>query len=257
MPSGMLSQLFPIGDGKDAIRRIAQILAAMDNFFADTGCSTELPAATDPADFFADGFNEIWPEYCDSLWVYLDNEDVYAAFNKSTYEDIGPNWRLISTSNGLIYEEVGSVKDFAGSTIPAGYLECNGQAISRTTYAALFAVIGTTYGVGDGGTTFNLPDTQGRVIIDDGSGAGLTARTLGQSGGSETHTLSTSQLAAHQHNVTGTQSQSGGTNLPLMSTTGASASVTATNAAGSTGGGGSHNNIQPYLVLKKMIYAGV
>ena len=54
-------------------------------------------------------------------------------------------------------EPVGSIKPFAGTTVPDGYLLCDGSAISRTTYAALFAVIGTTYGTGDGSTTFNLP----------------------------------------------------------------------------------------------------
>jgi phage-related tail fiber protein len=59
---------------------------------------------------------------------------------------------------------VGSYLLFAGKTLPSGYLLCNGAAVSRTTYAALFAVIGTTYGAGDGSTTFNLPNLDGRVL---------------------------------------------------------------------------------------------
>ncbi|TNE75019.1 hypothetical protein EP331_00185 [bacterium] len=76
-----------------------------------------------------------------------------------------------------------------GFTDPnANYLKCDGAAISRTTYADLFAVISTTYGVGDGSTTFNLPDLQGRVPLGAGSGSGLTSRTLGATGGQEVQT---------------------------------------------------------------------
>lgn len=258
MPRGMLSALLPIGDGKDAIRKIVQFITAMDNFFSDTGCTAELPAATDPGDFFADGFNETWPDYCDSLWVYLDNDDVYAAFNKSTYEDIGPTWRLISTATGIVVEEVGAIKEFAGSSLPAGYLACDGQAVSRSTYAALFAIIGTTYGAGDGSTTFNVPDSRGRVVLDDGTGSGLTARTLGQTGGAETHTLATAELASHTHNVTAVENVSGATSLVRGSTTGQVGSTfTVNNAALSTGSNSPHNNVQPFIVFKRMIYAGV
>lgn len=62
-------------------------------------------------------------------------------------------------------EPTGSIKPFAGTTIPDGYLLCDGSAVSRTTYAALFAVIGTTYGTGDGSTTFNLPALSARVPV--------------------------------------------------------------------------------------------
>lgn len=85
---------------------------------------------------------------------------------------------------------IGSVEMFAGegSAIPAGWLVCNGSAISRDGYSELFAVIGTTWGVGDGSTTFNLPDMQGRVPVGAGEGAGLTSRLLASSGGTEAHT---------------------------------------------------------------------
>ncbi|MBS1646390.1 MAG: tail fiber protein [Bacteroidetes bacterium] len=74
----------------------------------------------------------------------------------------------------------GTVQYFANVTPPDGYLECNGQAVSRTAYAELFAAIGTTYGVGDGSTTFNVPDLRGEFIrgYDDGRGAD-PGRTIG------------------------------------------------------------------------------
>ena len=74
----------------------------------------------------------------------------------------------------------GTVMQFAGSSAPAGYLKANGNAVSRTTYAALFAAIGTTYGTGDGSTTFNVPDLRGEFVrgLDDGRGVD-SGRALG------------------------------------------------------------------------------
>ena len=85
---------------------------------------------------------------------------------------------------------------FAGTTAPQGCLFCDGSAVSRTTYAALFEVIGTTYGEGDGSTTFNIPDLSGRVVI----GVSNT-HALGTTGGSETVTLTADQMPAHTHVV--------------------------------------------------------
>lgn len=96
--------------------------------------------------------------------------------------------------------DTGTIYPFGGSTIPSGTLPCDGSAVSRTTYANLFAVIGTTWGVGDGSTTFNVPDLRGRAIIGSGTGSGLTARTLGtQNIGSETmaHTHDAGALVAN------------------------------------------------------------
>jgi microcystin-dependent protein len=94
----------------------------------------------------------------------------------------------------------GTVIDWAGSgTAPSGWLTCDGSAVSRTTYAALLTAIGTTYGTGDGSTTFNLPDARGRTAIGVGQGAGLANRVLAAKGGEETHILSVGELAAHAH----------------------------------------------------------
>lgn len=90
---------------------------------------------------------------------------------------------------GLIYM-------FGGSVAPSGFLICDGSAISRSTYADLFSAIGTTYGVGDGSTTFNLPDMSGRVPV----GVSLDI-ALGDVGGEETHTLLTNELPSHSHGI--------------------------------------------------------
>lgn len=88
------------------------------------------------------------------------------------------------------------------SAQPTGYLECNGQAVSRTTYAALFAIFGTNYGVGDGSTTFNLPNTAERVIV--GKAPSGDAATVGNTGGAFNHThtgpLHAHTSPAHLHN---------------------------------------------------------
>jgi len=86
----------------------------------------------------------------------------------------------------------GYVLPFATSTVPSGFLECNGSALSRTTYADLFAVIGTTYGTGDGSTTFNIPDLRGEFIRgwDDGRGVD-SGRTIG--------TVQADEFASHSH----------------------------------------------------------
>jgi microcystin-dependent protein len=89
----------------------------------------------------------------------------------------------------------GSVQAYAGAAAPTGWLLCDGSAVSRSTYARLFVAIGTTWGVGDGSTTFNLPDLRGRVPVGAGAGAGLTARTLAETSGTETHT----GVTAHTH----------------------------------------------------------
>lgn len=97
---------------------------------------------------------------------------------------------------------VGAMVMYGGVAAPGGWLLCQGQAVSRTTYSALFAVVGTAFGVGDGSTTFNLPDMRGRTPIGSGTGSGLTARTLGdQTVGAEDVTLTAAQsgLVGHNH----------------------------------------------------------
>lgn len=93
-------------------------------------------------------------------------------------------------------EPAGIIMPFAGTVAPQGYLLCDGSAVDRTTYATLFGVIGTTFGEGDGSTTFNLPDLGGRVPLGVSS-----THLLGSTGGSETVTLTESELPAHVHEV--------------------------------------------------------
>lgn len=153
----------------------------------------------------------------------------------------------------------GALMPFAGSSTPTGWLGCYGQAISRTTYAALFTAISTTYGVGDGSTTFNIPDLRGRVIaaLDNlgGSSANVVtdadADALGGVHGAETHTLTTDEIPSHTHSITMESSTSGGVSTVKAETNANTPNESST--SGATGGGGAHNNVQPTMFMSYII----
>jgi microcystin-dependent protein len=197
----------------------------------------------------------------------------------------------------------GSLFQYAGATAPSGYLLCYGQAISRSTYSALFAIVSTTYGTGDGSTTFNLPDCRGRVPAgkDDmggtsanrltGLSGGLNGDILGATGGSQSHTLVTGELASHTHSLatgsgsgtaslnvntqvstavspnantlTGVDSVSGrvalgrgyptGTGNFTTTVTPTISSITLSGTSGTAGSGDAHNNVQPTIIFNTII----
>lgn len=94
----------------------------------------------------------------------------------------------------------GLMMDFAGETAPAGWLICDGSAVSRTTYAGLFATIGTTWGIGNGTTTFNLPDLRRRVTVGaGGTSTSILGNVVGNVGGAETHLITQTEMPAHTH----------------------------------------------------------
>lgn len=156
----------------------------------------------------------------------------------------------------------GVVSTYAGAAEPSGWLFCYGQAISRTTYATLFTALGTTYGVGDGTTTFNVPDIRGRVVAgqDDMGGSsanrltgisgGVDGDVLGGTGGAESHTLTSGQLPAIPAIYQGAGATSGNTNAFMK---GNGVSGTDSNVVNASGGGGAHNNVQPTIVLNYII----
>jgi len=113
---------------------------------------------------------------------------------------------LIPNTSGSLVPP-GSLLMFGGLAAPAGYLLCDGAAVSRSEYGVLFGVIGTAYGAGNGSTTFNLPDLRSRGPLGAGAGVGLTSRLLGVSGGAETVTLDGTMLPSHTH--TGTTASDG------------------------------------------------
>ncbi|MBI1243611.1 MAG: hypothetical protein GC202_01270 [Alphaproteobacteria bacterium] len=159
----------------------------------------------------------------------------------------------------------GIVVPFAGTVEPAGWLFAAGQAVSRAAYEALFAALGTTYGAGDGSTTFNLPDLRGRVPAGrdnmngtaanrlTAGGAGIAGSTLGASGGAEMHALTTAQIPSHGHVYTAggggvaTGSSSFGDNNVVYGGPGSGANSAV------TGGGQAHPNVQPTIVLNHIV----
>ncbi len=149
----------------------------------------------------------------------------------------------------------GMIVPYAGSTAPDGWLLCEGSAVSRTTYSTLYSMISTTYGVGDGSSTFNLPDLRGRVAIGvNGS------HVLASSGGAETHTLTVEEIPSHNHTLrarTTGQNNGNPTNRTLAQVniyTDADANVDMRNTSiTSSGGGQAHNNMQPYITLNYII----
>ena len=160
----------------------------------------------------------------------------------------------------IVTVPTGTLFPFAGAAAPTGYLICDGSAVSRTTYAALYAIVVDVFGAGDGANTFNLPDLRGRLPVGAGTGAGggasgtgvptggsaLTARAAGAWFGAETHTLTTPEIPSHTH----TMFTNGGTGTGSFFPT---ALYSATINTGATGGGGAHNNVQPCIVTNYII----
>ena len=170
----------------------------------------------------------------------------------------------------------GSIQLYGAALAPTNWLLCDGTAVSRSTYSALFAVLGTTYGVGDGSTTFNVPDLRGRVAVGKSSDSEFLS--MGLTGGAKTVTLTTAQIPSHTH--TGTTSTDGnhrhqivinnhsegtGGNAfgfedmnpgiigPVSGNSEYAGSHNHTFTTAAAGSGGSHNNLQPYITLTYII----
>ena len=172
---------------------------------------------------------------------------------------------------GIEGTATGTILPWSTASVPSGFLECAGAAVSRSTYADLFGVISTTYGAGDGSTTFNLPNLSDNVAIGKSPGKALastgganTVTSTGNVGGSTANaTLSTAQLASHSHSINSAgpwqTSPPAMSFLDLSNKSPYNPSATGTNNAGSDGGH-SHNMsatfsgdatavLQPYLTL--------
>lgn len=167
----------------------------------------------------------------------------------ATSDDTWTDTSVGVVEDPVISMPIGTIQMYAASTAPTNWLTCNGQAISRATYSALFTLIGTTYGAGDGTSTFNLPDLQGRVPT--GYAPGNTKfDTMGETGGEETHVLTISEIPAHDHGGAGKYFNSGDINGTLGGSGYYSAGLTAVQ---SQGGGAAHNNLAPYITLTFII----
>jgi len=187
-------------------------------------------------------------------------------FNTTTNQHEFFNGTAWNNATGV---PAGTLQMFSGNNIPAGWLECNGQEVSRATFASLFAAIGTTWGVGNGATTFNMPDLRGRGPIGAGQGpGGLTNRTLAGLGGEESHVLTVSELAPHTHvlnmyttgaarayepyaaalGLNGTYDNGVNFKERILVNAGPGSFSSAT-----AGGGAGHNIMQPFAVVRFII----
>jgi microcystin-dependent protein len=155
---------------------------------------------------------------------------------------------------------VAEIRIFGCNFAPVHWAFCDGQLLAISQNTALFSLLGTTYG-GNGISTFGLPNLQGRAPLHTGQGQGLTNRSLGEEGGTDTVTLSQQQMPAHTHPL-GAVSTVGDNNAPSPNVSLArSHNATVYQASGATpvnfapqavsvvGGSQPHNNLQPYLTV--------
>lgn len=167
------------------------------------------------------------------------------------------NWEEIILEPSGDTLPVGAITQFGGETAPTNWLFCNGQAVSRTDFAELFSAIGTTYGDGDGSTTFNVPDFGSRSPMGVGTGTDGTnseTTTLGQEKGEYKHQLTVAELASHSHTFKAGLSFTGNGNVE----TGLNASrfdLRDDKHILSTGGDQAHNTIHPVLGVNFIIKA--
>jgi len=166
---------------------------------------------------------------------------------RSTGPSSTPSWDVVGN-----FIPVGLIAPYGGASVPSGWLECDGSLELIATYPALAAILGTTFG-GDGVTNFGLPNLKGRTAVGLGTGDAPDATnwTLGEKEGEETHTLTVDEMPAHTHSVSANLN-----NAQANGNVGAAGGILADHSAsatGSTGGGTSHNNLQPSLGLRMII----
>ena len=168
-----------------------------------------------------------------------------------------------------------TIVPWSNASVPSGFLECNGAAVSRSTYSALFAIVGTTYGAGDGSSTFNVPDLQDNVPVGKSNnkavgstgGANTVAATGNIAGSTANASLSTPQLASHSHpRASQFTRPPGKNNNPGQDNPEYTAFGNQNNALGSAGSGSAHAHnmsanfsgdatsvLQPYLTIMYII----
>lgn len=207
-------------------------------------------------------FVSILDEAIRQIKSYLKDPIAGAAYLTTRVAAIDASLSLIQGTVTGISPSSGIIQMTGSSTAPAGWLLCDGSAVSRTgATASLFAAIGITYGTGNGTTTFNIPDFRGRFAVQpDGGSNRNPGVSLGNGGGAATHTLTTGELPAHDHtngifervlrppysgSLTGNDFTGSGTELPVGNGDSAKLQTVGSNLP--------HNNLPPYLSVNYII----
>ncbi|HML21808.1 MAG TPA: phage tail protein [Aggregatilinea sp.] len=203
-----------------------------------------------------------------SVPVYLSTDDLptpgqmgrLAVVSGVLYVDTGSVWQAQSSGGGTVGSAlpVGAMIPYPVTTPPTGWLLCAGQPVSRTSYPDLFAAIGTTFGLGDGSTTFNLPDFRGRTIAGLDNMGGVSANrvtngaadAVGGSMGEELHQLTVEELPPHAHPASAGNFW-GNASGPYGVTSGGTAVQQA--QTGYAGSNYFHNNMQPTTFMPWII----
>lgn len=199
----------------------------------------------------AEGASPVTPDYP------RDKSVIVEVFNRVGQTTI---LNADDSSNGFIQKDgrqlffdptpPAAISIWAGAAAPGGWFLCDGQAVSRTTFADLFAEIGTTYGVGDGSTTFNVPNLKGKAPIGLDSGI-ADFDALNKQGGEKEHTLTTPEMPSHNHGVTAPTSDNVGSIAGWFR--GPNNFGNTTIGSDSTGGGNAHENMPPFVILNYII----
>lgn len=286
----------------DMNTNLSDLGAALTTSLATTGVSSMTGpikmadgSAVAPSLTLATDTTTGWYKSATGTWTYLASGATILSLGPAggNFGDLTVNNLTVTGSFSVAANRIiGEVVDYTGTAAPALWLLAFGQAISRTTYASIFGIVGTTYGAGDGVTTFNLPDYRGRIGAgrDDMGGSaagrittgfGVTGITLGSAGGLQSVALVTAELAVHSHPISdpshshttvsgggaadgGPLSSSSGSpnavpwrsgaGTPVLSTGSATTGITGTQTSGS---GTAHINLQPTIIINKIIYVGV
>jgi len=201
---------------------------------------------------------EIDNEFNSIASAVTSKADKVAAATTDNLAALDANGNLKDSGGSLVSvaPPVGSNTMYGGSSAPSGWFYCNGQAVSRSIQSNLFNAIGTTFGNGDGSTTFNLPDLRDRFPLGDNSNGGADASRvdnfstgLGDTGGADEHQLTEAEMPSHSHSVPVVREGSNILNR-IATDTEIDAGTKQTN---STGGDQAHNNMPPFLAVSFII----
>jgi microcystin-dependent protein len=199
------------------------------------------------------------------FFIDYTNAGSWEQVGTATAQDAADIMQRIFNTLGVDLATIGAIVPFAGGLLPTGWLPADGRSLVRADYADLFSVIGTVWGAADG-THFNIPDLRGQVLLGQGLASSGTTFNLGTNGGEETHTLTSAEVPSHSHGVN-PHTHGYSAAAPNATTIGPGApqptaiplpSATSTDIGTSTdsqGGGGAHNNLQPYGVINYAIIA--